>query len=214
MDKLLYFFDPLCGWCYGFSKVIGQIHEKYADKLDFTVYSGGMITGDQVKPIGELADFLRGANEEVEKRSGVKFGEGFKKTIEEGTNKLSSLEPARAISTAKNMAPHIQIPFAERVQQRIYFDGAEPASLESYLPLAKEFDLDEKEFREKFYSNESITWAVEDFYMTKQFGIQGFPATIIEHNGEYFMVGRGYMPFEMVDENIHNVINDLPPGGE
>ncbi len=50
--KLIYVYDALCGWCYGFSPVMMQLHSKYKDSIDFQVVSGGMITGNRIGPIG------------------------------------------------------------------------------------------------------------------------------------------------------------------
>jgi putative protein-disulfide isomerase len=57
--EIIYVFDPLCGWCYGFSPVIKQAYDTYKDKADFKVITGGMIIGDQISPIGKMAEPVR-----------------------------------------------------------------------------------------------------------------------------------------------------------
>ncbi len=57
--KLIYVYDALCGWCYGFSPVISKIHKEYKDSLEFEVISGGMILGDRIGPIGEVASYIK-----------------------------------------------------------------------------------------------------------------------------------------------------------
>jgi len=39
--KLIYYFDALCGWCFGFSPVISQLEKEFEDRLNFEVISGG-----------------------------------------------------------------------------------------------------------------------------------------------------------------------------
>ena len=36
-DKILYLYDPLCGWCYGFTPVMQLLSKKYESKFDFDV---------------------------------------------------------------------------------------------------------------------------------------------------------------------------------
>ena len=74
--SIIYVYDALCGWCYGFSPVIKQVFEKYQAQFDFEVISGGMILGERQGPIGEVAAYIKGAYKTVEDTTGVKFGEG------------------------------------------------------------------------------------------------------------------------------------------
>ncbi|MFW5658939.1 MAG: hypothetical protein ACOCZ8_03040, partial [Bacteroidota bacterium] len=39
--KVIYVYDALCGWCYGFSPNIQQLHDEFGDRVDFEVVSGG-----------------------------------------------------------------------------------------------------------------------------------------------------------------------------
>jgi putative protein-disulfide isomerase len=42
-DVLYYVYDPLCGWCYGFSPVINQLKESMQDEFTIEVISGVMV---------------------------------------------------------------------------------------------------------------------------------------------------------------------------
>ena len=52
---VLYVFDPLCGWCYGFSPVMVKLNDNYKENVKFVVISGGMVVGDRIGPLGEKA---------------------------------------------------------------------------------------------------------------------------------------------------------------
>ena len=67
--RIIYFFDTLCGWCYGFSPVIKQIADKYGDEFDFEVISGGMMMGERVQPASVMADYILNAYKTVENRT-------------------------------------------------------------------------------------------------------------------------------------------------
>lgn len=68
-SEIIYVFDPLCGWCYGFSPVIKQAYDSYKDKADFKVLAGGMVIGDQIGPIGRISEFLKKATTNVTQRT-------------------------------------------------------------------------------------------------------------------------------------------------
>jgi putative protein-disulfide isomerase len=41
---LLYFADPMCSWCWGFSFVMEKIHAKAKDKAELQIFVGGLRT--------------------------------------------------------------------------------------------------------------------------------------------------------------------------
>ena len=43
--EVIYVFDAYCGWCYAFSGIMRRLYDKHKTSVDFTVLSGGMITG-------------------------------------------------------------------------------------------------------------------------------------------------------------------------
>jgi len=76
--KLVYYYDALCGWCYGFSPVMSKIENKYSDKLDIKVISGGLFLGSRAGRVNVVAPHIKaGAYKSVELRTGVKFGKPF-----------------------------------------------------------------------------------------------------------------------------------------
>ena len=93
--KLIYVYDALCGWCYGFSSVINQFAEKYENDLIFEVISGGMVTGGRIGPIGEVVGYISWAYKDVENATGIKFGNNFlNKTLKDGKAIFTSIPPA------------------------------------------------------------------------------------------------------------------------
>ena len=69
--KLIYYFDALCGWCYGFSPVMSKVQEKYSGKLDIEVVSGGLFLGKRAGGVNEVAPHIKaGAYKSVERRTG------------------------------------------------------------------------------------------------------------------------------------------------
>jgi len=118
--KVIYVYDALCGWCYGFSPVISKLHERHQEELEFEVLSGGMVTGERIGPIGEVAGYISQAYKDVERAAGVTFGEGFLKGIlAEGSAIFTSIPPAVALTVFKQHQPKKAVPFAARLQKAI-----------------------------------------------------------------------------------------------
>jgi len=205
--KIIYVYDALCGWCYGFSPVITDIEKKYRDRFDFEVISGGMVTGDRIGSIGEVAPYIKWAYKDVEKATGVKFGNTFlNETLEKGEAIFTSIEPAIALSIFKDFKKEDNIAFAGALQKAIYYDGIEPLNLEAYGKIAQRFGLDSADFVSKMEDTYFKNLAYEDFKNAAAFGVRGFPTLIAEINEQYYQLANGYMPLESLETNLQELL--------
>ncbi|TXD80720.1 DsbA family protein [Subsaximicrobium wynnwilliamsii] len=204
--KIVYVYDALCGWCYGFSPVITQFQEKYKDSLSFEVISGGMITGGRIGPIGEVASYISWAYKGVEKATGVKFGSEFlNKTLKNGDAIFTSVPTAIALSVFKNLDPNNNIRFASALQRAIYYDGIEPENLDAYGQIALKFGLDAKSFVLKMKDPLYKKLAEDDFKKSAELNVSGYPTIFIKINGTYQKIGSGYIPFSELKSNYLSI---------
>lgn len=207
MKEIIYVYDALCGWCYGFSPVMQKLHEKYHDQFMFTVLSGGMITGSRIGSINEKAAYIRNAYKVVEDRTGVKFGKAFvEDVLAPGTMILSSELPSLAMTYFKTQLPDKQIQFAHALQNAIYYDGKDLNQLRTYEDLAATFDLDGKSFVKKITSEPNIHATNEEFKRVAQYGINGFPTVIYNDGKNLYAIARGYTSYEDVAETLEDIL--------
>lgn len=207
--RIYYFFDVLCGWCYGFSPVIEQLFEKYRANMHFEIFSGGMITGDRVGPIGQVAAYIKEAHKTVEDTTAVSFGEAFLKgVLDEGSTVFSSVPPSLALSVFKMHQKEQAIPFAGTLQKAIYHDGIDPNDYEQYGKLAEQYGLDGKVFVEQMKSSQATALMEKEFKITHEAGVQGFPTMVAAVGNEMYVLTRGWAPFEKLDE-VFTKIMDL-----
>ncbi|TVR79046.1 MAG: DsbA family protein [Chitinophagaceae bacterium] len=207
--NLIYVYDALCGWCYGFSPVITKIHQKYKADFSFEVISGGMVTGDRVGPIGEVAPYISNAYKAVEDAAGVEFGKAFLVDIlEEGSTRFSSFEPALAMTVFKEKFPEKAVEFSARLNKAIYYDGVQPADLESYIPIAAELGYRERSFRRALEDEEYKTKTYLDFQKSGSLEVRGFPTVFLEINGERHRVSVGYVSYEELEQRIQKILTE------
>lgn len=204
--KLIYFYDALCGWCYGFSPVIQKIYQNNKDKYDFQIISGGMMTGERVGSINQIAPYIKTAYKRVEELSGVKFGEKYvNETLAEGISILNSLRPAIALSIVKALKPELAFECAKLLHETIYVDGLGVDTDEFYSALAEKIFFDKEEFLKLMASEEYLQLAEEDFMITKDFGINGFPTLVAEKDDKFYLVSNGYTPIENIQNSLENL---------
>jgi putative protein-disulfide isomerase len=164
MKTLVYVYDALCGWCYGFSPVIMKLQDEYNNALTVEVISGGMVTGSRIGPIGEVASYIKSAYKTVETHCNVKFGDGFlNHTLAEGTAIFTSIPPAIALSIVKHECPEHSLSFSAALQKAIYDTGISPEDLEAYGSVASNYGFDVRYFMKKMQDPFYLTQAKQDF---------------------------------------------------
>jgi putative protein-disulfide isomerase len=206
---LHYFYDPLCSWCYGFSPVIKAFQEKYKSEMDFEIISGGMVKGESERPIGELAHFLKDAHKRIEDTSGVKFGPRFIDLMEEGTTVFSSIPGAVALSVFKSFDEEKAISYASDIQYAIYYDGIDPNNEEAYAQLASKYEISVDEFLSRMGQDAYRKDAYDDFSVAQQFGIKGYPSTVLFAKDEYFLLNRGFTKLENLEKTLKSVKSSI-----
>jgi len=206
--KILYVYDPLCGWCYGFSPVMTKIYEKHKNNVRFEVISGGMVTGNRIGPIGEVAGYIGEAYKTVEQKTGTKFGTDFLEgTLKEGKANFTSIPPSIALTIFKEYKPEEAILFASDIQKGIYYEGKEPEMEKWYADLAARYGIKEDVFLAKFEESDYLVKARSDFKRAQELGVRGFPSVFIERNGEVTMISSGYSDFDNLDKKISQYLS-------
>lgn len=209
--SFIYIYDALCGWCYGFSPVMKNLYLKYKDEFDFQVISGGMILGDRVGPISQMAPFIKGAYKNVEETTGIKFGDKFiNEALEEGTMLLSSEKPSIALSVFKSYLPDQAVLFAHDIQKALNFYGLDLNDNQTYKELIKPYKLPEEEFLAKLDNEEYRQLAYYDVALARQLQVTGYPAAFIK-TGElqFHMIAKGYSDEATMELRIHNVLKEI-----
>ena len=207
--RIIYVFDPLCGWCYGFSKVMAEFYSLNQNQYNFEIVSGGMLTGDRVEPIGKIAPYIKNAFKEVENASGIKFGKKFiEETLEKGTIVFNSVPPSVALAIVKKEKPEFSIPYAEAIQKAIYFDGIDPNNQDEYSLIASQFGFDKSEFTKKQNDVYFLRLAESDFHLSDSLNVNGFPTVFYVNNkNQAWPIARGYVSLNSLTENLNKVVS-------
>ena len=208
---LIYCYDAYCGWCYGFSDVMKKINSAYKDKLDIEVISGGMILPEQPVHIQATASYIEKAYKEVEKLTGVKFGDDYLwhiKNPQQSDWYPNSEKPAIALCIVKEYFPDQQISFAADLQYSLHYEGRDLTDDEAYRHLVEKYNLPGEEFYSKLYDEYYKAEAYAEFDLCKHLQVDAFPAVLLQVNeSKFHLIARGYTDFATLDLRIKNVIS-------
>lgn len=199
---LFYAYDVLCGWCFGFGPAMQGFLLEFGAELDLHVINGGMVTGERVGPIGEVAGYISEAYKDVEERTGIVFGEAFLNgTMKKGTAVFDSIPLAKAhlAMTAQDKLRSYE--FSRALHNAIYVLGIEPRDMDALKKVAEELGLDGERFLADFDSETVLAEMNQGFALCQQLEVRGFPTLVLANEeGNYVKFASGALPLEHLRE--------------
>lgn len=191
--EIIYFGDPMCSWCWGFAPVISKIQADYGDTLKFSIVLGGLHAFD-TKPMSQnYKDTIRHHWESVNQTTGAVFDFGF---FDRDGFVLDTEPACRAVVTARSMGVENLLGFYESVSRSFYTENKDTTHPDTFLPLAVEAGLDEKEFSELFLSDDIKQATKNDFFRSQSLGVTGFPTLVVSENDQLALLTAGYQPHD------------------
>ncbi len=208
---LVYFADPMCSWCWGFSPVIEQISREFGASLPVRLVLGGLRPWTREPMDAAQRSDVRGHWEHVHEASGQPFDFDFF----EREHFVYDTEPAcRAVVVMRRRGMHTALAGLRRIQQAFYAENQDVTRLDTLAALAADVGVDQQAFRDEFVADAALQETRADFAMTQGAGIQGFP-TLIAGTAEgqpYSLVTHGFQPAARVLPALGQWLQRSAPG--
>jgi putative protein-disulfide isomerase len=209
--QLIYCYDAYCGWCYGFRPIINKIAAHFKEQLYVEVISGGMVLPQTPTHISATASYIKDAYKIVEQTTSVQFGQDYLWHINNPTESdwyPNSEKPAIALAILKDYFPEQALAFASDLQIALYKEGRDLTDDEAYRHLLEKYNIPEEEFYSKLKSEEFKEKAQEDFLITQQLKITGFPTVFLQTNNSTFhLLAQGYTTFDELKNAIDSLLS-------
>jgi putative protein-disulfide isomerase len=197
--KLIYVADPMCSWCYGFSKEIDRLMDMNPG-ISLEIVLGGLTAGS-TKVLDEAGKRFRLMHwTRVEALSGLSFN---REALIARDGFIYDSEPAsRAFVTGVKMNTGINhLKIFRAIQNSFYVDGKDVTNpiilvkILSSLFASEGYSVDEDLILSIFNSDEVKLETESHFKKVKHtYGISSFPALLLEDHGEIKTISTGYMP--------------------
>lgn len=190
---LIYFSDPMCSWCYGFSPVIEEIQRTFGQALPIRVVMGGLRPGTETPMTEEAKLEIADHWTHVHEATGLPFnGAGMSRP-----GFVYDTDPAaRAVVAARRDGEEMAAAFLNRAQRAFYAEGRDVTTSQVLGDLAEEMGLDREPFLEVWSSDEIKEETWRDYAISQRAGVTGFPTLVAGPNDEgvYGVVTRGFAP--------------------
>ncbi len=192
---LMYFADPMCSWCWGFSPAIDHIQKDFGDDLPVRLVMGGLRPGNVSTMSEDDKRQKRHHWEQVHAASGQPFNFDFF----EREGFVDNTEPAcRAVVAARTLEKAKAIPMMKAVQHAYYIENRDVTDGDELCRIAAEVGFDEDAFRKTFEDTDTMDETRRDFWLAQNTGVSGFPTLIAVDGGQAQAVTIGFSPAENI----------------
>lgn len=193
--ELIYFVDPMCSWCWGFSPVIQSIRQTFADRLPLRVVLGGLFPGTSRNMNEQTKNEIREHWGHVNELSGQPFNYDFF----DRTDFTYDTEPAcRAVVAARRLQSTTTLPMLEHLHRSFYTQNLDITQTETLSEVASEVGLDPVAFTEAFESQDIREETLRDFQFSRSLGVSGFPTLVAKEGEVHAAVTAGYQPLDKI----------------
>lgn len=212
MMNLIYIADPMCSWCYGFSKELSTITRAFPG-LTLQIVVGGVRAGDKSVMDETMKRFRLSHWTRVAEASGLPFNRA---AFSARQGYVYDTEPAcRAIVTTRLLAPEVDLLSVFRViQHGFYVDGLDTTNGEVLAQLASAaitragVDMDVARFLAAWQADATIAATQADFAKARQWGITSFPALLLNKAGKLVSVTTGYTSAEALALRLQSLLEE------
>ena len=172
---LIYFSDPMCSWCYGFSSVIEDVRRVYGEALPVRVVMGGLRPGTTTPMTPQARSDIAGHWTHVHEASGLPFDPA----VLEREGFVYDTDPAaRAVVIARRHGDDLAVRYLGAAQRAFYAENRNVTSPQVLADLAADFGLDREAFLEAWASEEAKQETWGDYALSQRAGVTGFPTLV------------------------------------
>lgn len=191
--EIIYFGDPMCSWCYGFSDVIRTVRQRYQDRAKVSLVMGGLRPDGTHVVDDRYRNFLRGHWREI----GERTGQPFDLSILDQTGWIYDTEkPCRAVVVMRQLKPESEWDFFAAAQKGFYAKNHNPNDPRSFARIGADFGVDEELFLKAFHASDAIQETQRDFRMARNLGVDSFPTVLLANDGGRRVLTVGYRPLD------------------
>ncbi|PZM14917.1 DsbA family protein [Rhizobium tubonense] len=198
--------DPMCSWCYGFSKQMELLLQRRPD-ASLKIVLGGLRAGatDVLDEAGK--QFRLHHWSKVEEASGVPFN---REGLLARNGFVYDTEPVcRAVVTARILQPDADLLKVFRALQHAFYvnaldttDGAVLADVGSRALGGLGHFVTAEEFLATWKKGSTIEEAAKDFATVRGMGVSSFPTLFLKKGGALRKVGAGYAHVDELEKHL------------
>lgn len=191
MKSILYYVhDPMCSWCWGFSKTLESLLTNLPAEIEVQRLLGGLAKdSDQPMPL-TMQTAIKGYWSRIEESiAGVKFNyEFWSKNIP----RRSTYPACRAVIAARMQGSENDKKMTTAIQRAYYQQARNPSDNSTLIELAKELNLSPSKFEKDLLSIEVQNVLMKEINFSGALYAESFPSLVLKVADEVSTIRINY----------------------
>jgi len=190
-EKILYYIhDPMCSWCWGFSKTWQQVIGALDGGVEIRYVLGGLAPDSHESMPAGMQEMLQNTWRNIQTHiPGTNFNFDF---WTKNQPRRSTYPACRAVLAAKAQKPDSERAMISAIQQAYYLNARNPSDDEVLIDLAGDLELDKDQFANALNSAETQSALLGEIQFGQQLGAHGFPSMVLKTNGTSALLRLDY----------------------
>ena len=190
MATLYYVHDPMCSWCWGFSRTWRQTHDALPADIQVVRLLGGLAEDNDSPMPAEMQGKLQQTWHHIAERiPGVEFNFRF---WSECSPRRSTYPACRAVIAARQQGKEYDIAMTQAIQHAYYLQARNPSDTNTLVSLAGELGLNTETFTQALLAPQTHAQLMQEISRSRQMGADSFPSLVLEHQGRRWHIPIDY----------------------
>jgi len=200
-SKLVYVYDPMCSWCWGYKKTWQKLQTRLAGLIDIEYRVGGLAP-DTSEPMPlSMQQFLQQTWQRIAHQTGADFNFDFWKHCQP---KRTTYPACRAALVARRYDKEQAM--LEAIQHGYYLNAQNPSEINCLIGFAVSINIPKDEFIHLLQSKEIEQQLQNELHYVHRLPVQGFPSLVLISGQQIFSIAVDY---QNEKTTYHQVLNHL-----
>lgn len=185
--KIKYFYDPLCGWCYGASSALEKAE---LQGIEIESYPVGLFAESGRREMSpDFANYAWSNDQRIEKITGQIFSEDYRtKILSNYSLRIDSWMATVSIAAHQSKFKGQALAFLRAIQKARYVEGLDITSLDVLTEIASSFGWNSNEFsgliQSQIFQDKTRIQIAQNVIAYEKYRAHGVPLIVLEKDGQ------------------------------
>ncbi|MGV6825501.1 MAG: DsbA family protein [bacterium] len=190
MATLFYIHDPMCSWCYAFSRTLDELRNSLPSNIAVKPLVGGLAPDSSQAMSPDMKTHVQFNWRKIgEELPWVRFNWQF---WERCHPRRSTYPACRAVIAARQQSEEMEWPMIKAIQTAYYQQAMNPSDDQVLVELARSLALDTDRFISDLNSDNTNAALIEEVAQSRQLGVRSFPSLRLESRGDIKPIAISY----------------------
>lgn len=173
MNEVVYFYDPMCAWCYGFAPTLAQIVPRLPENVHFRMQLGGLAPDSDEPMSQEMRTKLANNWPRIESMCGVRFNHSY---WDQQPNPPRTTYIAGRATVAIRRAGGDEAAFLSSIQKSYYQEARNVWQADVLIDIGRDLGFN---ISDSLHLPEVREAHEAEIQATQNLGVQGFPTLAV-----------------------------------